>query len=316
MALAHDRGRRRRHGHLRLHRQAAPAAGCSDERAARPVPAQAELLPLGHPDPGRSAFFLLPLLGMLDFTTRGPVATAAVRRRGPRCWTSAGSVPTTRTSRTGIIASLLLAMLTVDRHAPAARADDDVGAAAAARAVPHAGVHLPAAAHGASDRARRRADAGLRLGGLPARRGSRCGSSFAYVILVLPYAYRALDAGLRAIDVQDPVRGSPLAWAPAGSRSCAGSCCPTCAPPCCRRRSSPSHWCSASSPSPTCFAYKNLQVAMYLLGQVRRQDRGRRRTGSRWCSPSSCCFAMSFIGSARGGISPFSRLRRPRKESA
>ena len=46
---------------------------------------------------------------------------------------------------------------------------------------------------------------------------TRSGCRFAYVVLVLPYAYRALDAGLRAIDVAHPGRGGPLASARAGS---------------------------------------------------------------------------------------------------
>ena len=34
--------------------------------------------------------------------------------------------------------------------------------------------------------------------------------TFVYVVLVLPYAYRAIDAALSSIDVDDPGRGGPL----------------------------------------------------------------------------------------------------------
>ena len=39
--------------------------------------------------------------------------------------------------------------------------------------------------------------------------------TFAYVILVLPYAYRAIDAALSAIDADDARRRPPARWAPA-----------------------------------------------------------------------------------------------------
>ena len=51
-------------------------------------------------------------------------------------------------------------------------------------------------------RAGGRARARLRLGDLLPRRVLDVWLCFAYVVLVLPYAYRALDAGLRAIDVR------------------------------------------------------------------------------------------------------------------
>ena len=76
----------------------------------------------------------------------------------------------------------------------------------------------------------------------------------AYVVLALPFVYRSLDAGLRAIDVRtlvEAARNCGASWPhvlfrviaaqPARARSPA--------PP-----SSPSRWCSASSPSPRCSA--------------------------------------------------------------
>ena len=70
------------------------------------------------------------------------------------------------------------------------------------RPAPHRRVHLPAAPHLPGDRAGGRPRPRLRLGDLLPRGVLALWLCFAYVVLVLPYAYRALDAGLRAIDVR------------------------------------------------------------------------------------------------------------------
>ena len=54
-----------------------------------------------------------------------------------------------------------------------------------------------------------------------------------YVVLAMPFAYRSLDAGLRAIDLRTLVEASRSLGA-AGRPRCGGWCCPTCAPRCCR----------------------------------------------------------------------------------
>ena len=100
--------------------------------------------------------------------------------------------------------------------------------------------------------------------------------AFAYVVLVLPYAYRSLDAGLRAIDVRTLVRGGPVARGELDHRDAAASSCPTCAPRCCRPRSSRWPWCWASSPSPACSAAPTSR-SRCTSRQVRRADLGRRR---------------------------------------
>ena len=76
--------------------------------------------------------------------------------------------------------------------------------------------------------------------------------TFVYVVLVLPYAYRAIDAAL-SVDRRrrrSPRRPGP--WAPAGPPSSSGSSCPTSGRASCGARSSRSRWCWASSPSPRC----------------------------------------------------------------
>ena len=61
----------------------------------------------------------------------------------------------------------------------------------------------------------------------------------AYVILAFPYMYRAIDTGLRAIDVRTLTERRRV-WAQAGPRSCCVSSCPTCAARCSAAPSSPS----------------------------------------------------------------------------
>ena len=70
------------------------------------------------------------------------------------------------------------------------------------RPQPHRRVHLPAAAHRPGDRAGRRASGRSTSGSASTSPTRSSRSSFAYLILVLPYAYRSLDAGLGAIDLK------------------------------------------------------------------------------------------------------------------
>ena len=55
-----------------------------------------------------------------------------------------------------------------------------------------------------------------------------------YVILAMPFAYRSIDAGLRALDLKTLTEASESTSAPAGSPRCGGSSCRTSAPRCCR----------------------------------------------------------------------------------
>ncbi|MEZ4595366.1 MAG: hypothetical protein R3C32_00250 [Chloroflexota bacterium] len=52
----------------------------------------------------------------------------------------------------------------------------------------------------------------------------------AYVVLSLPYMYRSVDTGLRAIDIRTLTEAAQ-SLAPAGRPSSSGSSCPTCAWP-------------------------------------------------------------------------------------
>jgi putative spermidine/putrescine transport system permease protein len=66
-----------------------------------------------------------------------------------------------------------------------------------------------------------------------------------YVILAMPFTYRSLDTGVRAICERSSTR--PVASARAGARCCCGSCSPTSAAPCSALRSCRSPWCSERS---------------------------------------------------------------------
>jgi ABC-type spermidine/putrescine transport system permease subunit II len=72
--------------------------------------------------------------------------------------------------------------------------------------------------------------------------------TFVYVVLVLPFAYRSLDARWRPSTYR-PCRRLPARWAPAGPPRSAGSLCPTSGRESCPPPSFPSRWCSASTPS-------------------------------------------------------------------
>lgn len=137
--------------------------------------------------------------------------------------------------------------------------------------------------------------------------------ALAYVVLVLPYAYRSLDAGLRAIDVRtlsEAARSLGAGWGTVMWRIVL-----------------PNLRTAVLSASflavalvlgeftiANLFSRTNLQVAMYLLGKSDAQISIAVGLVS-LVFAFLVLFAMSFVGNARG-TSPFSRLRRPRKETA
>ena len=93
------------------------------------------------------------------------------------------------------------------RRRAAGRADGLLGAAAPAAAAAGRRVHHAAAAGDPGDRARLRLSAHLqqllpRSRSRPTSAAPICCSTFSYVTLALPYMYRAVDTGLRAIDVR------------------------------------------------------------------------------------------------------------------
>ena len=155
------------------------------------------------------AYMLLPLVAMLEFSTRG---IGGARSLEP--WLAIGANPDLLAA---IRVSLELAVLTVVGDAGPAGADDGLGAAAPAAAAAPGRVPLPAAARPS----RRscwwsgspRSIAGCRdlLGESPNT------LTFVYIVLVLPFAYRALAAGLGGDRPRDPRRGRPQPRLLAGS---------------------------------------------------------------------------------------------------
>ena len=76
--------------------------------------------------------------------------------------------------------------------------------------------------------------------------------TFVYVVVVLPFAYRAIDAALSAIDLAHAGGGGALARRGLDRRPSCASWCPTSGRASSRPRSSPWPSCSASTPSPRC----------------------------------------------------------------
>lgn len=258
-------------------------------------------------------FFALPLLGMLDFTTQGPGGTG----RSAQTWTTLLDVSRISADypdlKDGIIASILLALLTVivmllllvptmtwvRLRLP--------GLSRTLEFICLLPLTVPAIV--------------LVVGLTPVYAwvvyllgGAAVWLGFAYVILVLPYAYRALDAGLRAIDVKtlsEAARSLGASWFTVMWRIVL---------PNLRTAVLSASFLSVALvlgefTIANLFAYKNLQVAMYLLGKSDAKISVAVGLAALVLA-FVVLFAMSFIGSARGGVSPFSRLRRPRKESA
>ena len=136
--------------------------------------------------------------------------------------------------------------------------------------------------------------------------------SLAYVVLVLPYAYRSLDAGLRAIDVRtlsEAARSLGASWFTVMRRIVLPNL--------------RSAVLSASFLSvalvlgeftiASLFSKKNLQVAMYELGKSDAKISVAVGLISLLFA-FLVLFAMSFVGSGTAGTSPLARLRRPRAD--
>jgi putative spermidine/putrescine transport system permease protein len=136
--------------------------------------------------------------------------------------------------------------------------------------------------------------------------------SLAYVVLVLPYAYRSLDAGLRAIDVRtlsEAARSLGASWFTVMRRIVLPNL--------------RSAVLSASFLSvalvlgeftiASLFSKKNLQVAMYELGKSDAKISVAVGLVS-LVFAFLVLFAMSFVGSSTAGTSPLARLRRSRAD--
>lgn len=136
----------------------------------------------------------------------------------------------------------------------------------------------------------------------------------AYVVLVLPYAYRAIDAGLRAIDVRtlaEAARSLGASWATVMWRVIL---------PNLRTAVLAASFLSVALvlgefTIANLFSKKNLQVAMYELGQSDAKISVAVGLAS-LVFVAVLLFAMSFVGSGRAGTSPFSRLRRRKEPTA
>ena len=235
------------------------------DEPARPAPAPTA----GCPALGRrhviGVFFLLPLVAMVEFTTRAPSGTAARSTSGGRWRTSVRSPSSTRTCSTArglarawssltvllMLVLLVPTMIWVRLRLPWLRRPLEF--------VCLLPLTVPAIV--------------LVVGLAPVYAWvayflgpSSLTLCFAYTVLVLPFAYRASTPGSpRSTSARS--RRRRAAWAPAGSPSSPGSCCRTSGPRCSRRRSSPSRSCSASSPSPNLLSRTNVQVAINLLGK-------------------------------------------------
>lgn len=137
---------------------------------------------------------------------------------------------------------------------------------------------------------------------------------FAYVILVLPYAYRALDTGLRAIDVRtlaEAARSLGAGWGTVMWRIIL---------PNLRTAVLSASFLAVALTLgeftiANLFSRTNLQVAMFLLGKSDAQI----SVAVGFLAlvfAFVVLFAMSFVGSGRAGTSVFARLRRTKKETA
>ncbi len=138
--------------------------------------------------------------------------------------------------------------------------------------------------------------------------------ALAYVVLVLPYAYRALDAGLRAIDVRtlsEAARSLGAGWGTVMWR--------VVLPNLRTAVLSASFLAVALTLGEftiaNLFSRTNLQVAMYLLGKSDAQISVAVGLLS-LVFAFVVLFAMSFVGGARSATSPMTRLRRAKKEPA
>ncbi len=255
--------------------------------------------------------FALPLLGMLDFTTQGPGGVG----RTADTWRTLVDVGTVTTEypalREGFLASIGLAIVTplvmlailvptmtwVRLRLP--------GLSRTVEFICLLPLTVPAIV--------------LVVGLTPVYAwvyyfvgSSTLWLSLAYVILVLPYAYRSLDAGLRAIDVRtlsEAARSLGASWFTVMRRVVLPNL--------------RSAVLSASFLSvalvlgeftiASLFSKKNLQVAMYELGKSDSKISVAVGLVS-LVFAFVVLFAMSFVGSSSAGTSPLARLRRSRAD--
>ena len=258
-----------------------------------------------------TACFLLPLLGMLDFTTQGPGGVG----RSAQTWRTLVDVGTVTAEypalREGFLASVGLAIVTplvmlailvptmtwVRLRLP--------GLSRTVEFICLLPLTVPAIV--------------LVVGLAPVYAwvyylvgSSTLWLSLAYVVLVLPYAYRSLDAGLRAIDVRtlsEAARSLGASWFTVMRRIVLPNL--------------RSAVLSASFLSvalvlgeftiASLFSKKNLQVAMYELGKSDAKISVAVGLLS-LVFAFLVLFAMSFVGSGTAGTSPLARLRRPRAD--
>jgi putative spermidine/putrescine transport system permease protein len=255
--------------------------------------------------------FALPLLGMLDFTTQGPGGVG----RSADTWRTLVDVGTVTTEypalREGFLASVGLAIVTplvmlallvptmtwVRLRLP--------GLSRTVEFICLLPLTVPAIV--------------LVVGLTPVYAwvyyfvgSSTLWLSLAYVVLVLPYAYRSLDAGLRAIDVRtlsEAARSLGASWFTVMRRIVLPNL--------------RSAVLSASFLSvalvlgeftiASLFSKKNLQVAMYELGKSDAKISVAVGLVS-LVFAFVVLFAMSFVGSSSAGTSPLARLRRSRAD--
>ena len=243
-ARAQGRGTRRR------------AAGV-DRAAERAASSASVRDAVHHPGlPRRAAVRDARVLVRAAITAAGP---RFVRRRcQPRGPQSTAFGPSLQIAVLTVVGMLLLLVPTmvwtvvrVPQHAPRRR------------------VPVPAADRHPGDRHRRGHRPDLPVDGpdLEAVGGSPLTLALIDIILVLPFAYRAIDAGLRTIDVAtlaDAARSLGAGWprtilqviVPEHPRAAS-----------CRRPSSRSRSSSASSRSRRCSSFNTLQVVIFLLGK-------------------------------------------------
>lgn len=252
-------------------------------------------------------FFALPLLGMLDFTTQGPGGQG----RSAQTWQTLFDVQTISTDypalREGFISSVGLAVFTVlfmllllvptmtwvRLRLP--------GLSRTVEFICLLPLTVPAIV--------------LVVGLTPIYAwvyyfvgSSTLWLSLAYVVLVLPYAYRSLDAGLRAIDVTtlaEAARSLGAGWVTVLWRVVL-----------------PNLRTAVLSASflavalvlgeftiASLFSKKNLQVAMYEIGKSDAKVSVAVALAS-LVFAFLVLFAMSFVGTRPPGTSPLARLRR------
>ncbi len=258
-------------------------------------------------------FFVLPLLGMLDFTTQGPGGQG----RTLETWRTLADVSTISTDypalREGFLASVGLAVITpivmllllvptmtwVRLRLP--------GLSRTVEFICLLPLTVPAIV--------------LVVGLTPVYAwvyyllgDSTLWLGLAYVVLVLPYAYRSLDAGLRAIDVRtlaEAARSLGASWFTVMWRIIL---------PNLRTAVLSASFLSVALvlgefTIANLFSKKNLQVAMYELGKSDAKISVAVGLAA-LAFAFVVLFAMSFVGSGRAGTSPFSRLRRRKEPSA